>query len=77
MKKSRERCPFSERVEADSDTIPGISEVNASAILAEIGVDMSQFPDEAHLSSWAGVCPGIMKVLARRKAVKRRKEIPF
>jgi len=33
-------------------TIPGISEVNASAILAEIGADMSQFPDEAHLSSW-------------------------
>jgi transposase len=39
-------------------TIPGISDVNTSAILAEIGVDMSQFPDEAHLSSWAGVCPG-------------------
>jgi transposase len=39
-------------------TLPGISEVSAPAILAEIGVDMSQFPDEAHLSSWAGICPG-------------------
>jgi transposase len=34
-------------------TIPVISEVNASAILAEIGIDMSQFPDEAHLSVFA------------------------
>lgn len=25
---------------------------------AEIGVDMSVFPDEKHLSSWAGLCPG-------------------
>jgi len=33
-------------------TLPGISEVSASAILAEVGIDMSQFPDEAHLCSW-------------------------
>jgi transposase len=38
-------------------TIPGICEVNASTILAEIGVNKSQFSDEAHLFSWAGVCP--------------------
>jgi transposase len=58
-------------------TIPGISEVNASAILAEIGVDMSQFPDAAHLSSWAGVCPGNNESAGKKKAAKRRKEIPF
>ena len=27
-------------------------------VIAEIGVDMSQFPGEHHLSSWAGICPG-------------------
>jgi transposase len=27
-------------------------------VVAEIGADMSQFPDEHHLSSWAGTCPG-------------------
>jgi transposase len=58
-------------------TIPGISEVNASAILAEIGVDMSQFPGAAHLSSWAGVCPGNNESAGKKKAAKRRKEIPF
>ena len=39
-------------------TIPGISKTSASAIIAEIGVDMSQFPTDAHLASWAGMCPG-------------------
>lgn len=36
----------------------GISRETASIIIAEIGVDMSVFPDEKHLSSWAGLCPG-------------------
>ena len=39
-------------------TVPGIGEVAAAAIVAEIGVRMEQFPTEAHLSSWAGLCPG-------------------
>ncbi len=39
-------------------TIPGVGKAGASYILAEIGNDMSQFPSEQHLASWAGVSPG-------------------
>lgn len=39
-------------------TIPGVSEATAAAIIAEIGVDMNQFPSAEQLSSWAGVSPG-------------------
>lgn len=58
-------------------TIPGISEVSASAILAEIGIDMSQFPDEAHLSSWAGVCPGNNESAGKKKSGKTQKGNSF
>lgn len=37
--------------------IPGIEKTNATAILAEIGVDMSRFPTASHLASWAGFAP--------------------
>lgn len=39
-------------------TIPGVKEDAAASILAEMGTDMSVFPSEDHLSSWAGVSPG-------------------
>lgn len=38
-------------------TMPGVSEVTAQVILAEIGSDMSRFPTAGHLVSWAGLCP--------------------
>jgi transposase len=38
-------------------TIPGIDELSACVILAEIGHDMSRFPTAGHLISWAGLCP--------------------
>lgn len=39
-------------------TIPGVKEKAGAIIIAEIGVNMNKFPTEAHLSSWAGMCPG-------------------
>jgi transposase len=38
--------------------IPGLPRTAAAAILGEIGVDMSRFPSDKHISSWAGVAPG-------------------
>ena len=39
-------------------TIPGVDRVTAWGLLAEIGLNMDQFPSSAHLASWACLCPG-------------------
>jgi len=41
-----------------TDTVPGVGRRAAEMILAEIGIDMSRFPTEAHLASWAKLSPG-------------------
>ena len=38
-------------------SIPGVSILSATTILAEIGTDMSRFPTAGHLLAWAGMCP--------------------
>jgi transposase len=40
------------------DTIPGVNLVVGATMVAELGVDMKQFPDADHACSWAGMCPG-------------------
>lgn len=40
------------------DTIPGVNRRIAEVMLAEMGLDMSQFPTANHLASWAGLAPG-------------------
>jgi len=49
-------------------TIPGVGKEAAAYILAEIGNDMSQFPDEQHLASWAGMSPGSNESAGKKKA---------
>lgn len=39
------------------NTIPGIKGRSATAIIAELGTDMSSFEDAAHLVSWCGLKP--------------------
>jgi transposase len=40
------------------DAIAGVDRTTIEDVVAEIGVDMSVSPDEHHLCSWAGICPG-------------------
>lgn len=51
-------------------TIPGVGKDGAAYILAEVGNDMSQFPDEQHLASWAGMSPGSNESAGKKKAQK-------
>lgn len=52
------------------ETIPGVARQNAIGLLGEIGVDMSVFPDEHHLASWAGLSPGNNETGGKKKMQK-------
>ena len=58
-------------------TMPGIRDLLASTLLAEIGADMTQFPTAAHLVSWAGLCPQLRESAGKRKSTRVRKGAPW
>lgn len=68
--------PFEDDLER-LDTIPGVGRRTAEVIAAEVGLDMSHFPDAAHLASWAGMCPGNESSAGKRKGGKTRKGSKF
>lgn len=53
-------------------TVPGVDRVTACSLVAEIGVEMKQFPTAQHLASWAGLCPGNHESAGKRKSGKTR-----
>lgn len=55
------------------DEIPGINRRVAEVILAEVGSDLSRFPSEGHLVSWAGLCPGQNQSAGKTKSRRVRK----
>lgn len=54
-------------------SIPGVGQRTAEVILAEIGIDMTQFPTAGHLASWAGQCPGNDQSAGKRRSGRTRK----
>jgi transposase len=54
-------------------TIPGVSDLTARVMVAEIGVDMTRFPDAGHLVSWAGLCPRNDESAGKRRSTRVRK----
>lgn len=53
-------------------TIPGIHVLTAWTLLAELGPDMSVFPDADHAASWAGLVPGSFESAGKRKSSRTR-----
>lgn len=68
--------PFRKNIEI-LITIPGVSETAARVILSEIGADMSRFKTDAHLVSWAGLCPQSDESAGKRRSTRIRKGAPW
>jgi len=58
--------PEEERL-ARMEKITGVSRHTFHLLCAEVGLDLSRFPDAAHLASWAGICPGHKQSAGKRK----------
>jgi transposase len=56
--------------------MPGIGELAARVILAEIGTEMSRFPTAAHLISWVGLRPRNDESAGKRRSTRMRKGAP-
>lgn len=54
-------------------TIPGVDEVSAWTLAAELGLDMTVFPDARHCASWAGLSPGEKESAGRQMSTACKK----
>lgn len=73
---ARRSAPMADEVRR-LDTIPGVDEIAARSVLAEIGTKMEQFPTAGHCASWAGLCPGNDESAGKRLSGKTRKGSPW
>ena len=69
-------APFRAAVKQLSST-PGVKALAAQVIVSEIGIDMSRFPSDGHLVSWAGLCPRNDESAGKRRSNRLRKGAPW
>jgi transposase len=80
---ARVSAEIAERMHPDEDaitrldTIHGVGRSVAEALVAEIGSDLTRFPNAKHLASWAGLCPGNNESAGKRYSGKTRKGSPW
>jgi transposase len=55
------------------DTIPGVDQLTAWTLVAEMGVNMNQFGSASQLAKWAGLCPGNNESAGKRLSGKTPK----
>jgi transposase len=59
------------------DEVPGIGGKAAQVLIAELGLDMGQFPTPGHLVSWARLSPRTIQSGAKRRAGTTGKGNPY
>lgn len=68
--------PYTEMVRR-LKTIPGVDRLVAWTIVAELGPDMTVFPDADHAAGWGGLCPGNKITGGKRLSGRTRKANPY
>jgi hypothetical protein len=68
--------PYAQQIERLM-TMPGVEEITAWTLLAELGPDMSVFGTARQAASWAGICPGNNESGGRRMSGRMRKGNPY
>jgi transposase len=59
------------------DEVCGIGRDSAQALIAEVGLNMAQFPTPAHLVSWTKICPQTIQSGAKHRAGTTGKGNPY